>query len=65
MVHRKGGLVLGSLLYILCTVDICDVVEQHNLRLHLYTDDCQIYTSVAVSGVTLAVTELSCLHHWH
>ena len=43
--------VLGPLLYILCTVDICHVVERHNLRL-------QVYTSVAVGDVTSAVHSL-------
>jgi len=53
------GSVLGPLLYILYTVDICHVVERHNLRLHLYADDCQIYISVAVGDVTSAVQNLA------
>ena len=51
--------VLGPLLYILYTVDICHVVERHNLRLHLYADDCQICSSVAVGDVTSAVQNLA------
>jgi len=53
------GSVLGPLLYILYTVDICHVVERHNLRLHLYADDCQIYTCVAVGDVKSAVQNLA------
>ena len=34
------GSVLGPLLYILYTVDICHVVERHNLCLHLYAEYC-------------------------
>ena len=54
------GSVLGPLLYILYTVDICHVVERHNLRLHLYADDARsTYTSVAVGDVTSAVQNLA------
>jgi len=31
------------------------VVERHSIHLHLYTDDSQIYTSVAVSDIASAV----------
>ena len=53
------GSLLGPLLYILYTVDICHAVEQHNLRLHLYADDCQICTIVAVSNVMSAVQNVA------
>jgi len=48
---------MGPLLYTLYTVDICHVVQRHNLRLHfLYADNCQVYTSVAVEDAKLAAS---------
>ena len=49
------GSVLGPLLYVLYTADVCHVVERHGMHLHLCADDSQIYTSVAVSHTTSAV----------
>ena len=39
------GSVLGPLLYVLYTADVCHVVECHSMHLHLYADDSQVYTS--------------------
>ena len=36
------GSVLGSLLYVLCTAPIADIIKS-NLHYHLYADDSQIY----------------------
>ena len=47
--------VLGPLLYVLYTAEVCRVAERHSIHLHLYADDSQIYTSVAVSNITSAV----------
>ena len=52
------GSVLGPLLYVLYTAEMCQVVERHSMRLHLYADDSQISTSVAVSDVT---SDVHCL----
>ena len=38
------GSVLGPLLYVLYTAEVCHVVERHSLCFHLYADDTQIYT---------------------
>jgi len=46
------GSVLGPLLYVLYTAEVCHVVERHSMHLHLYADYSQIYTSVAVSDKT-------------
>ena len=53
------GSVLGPLLYVLYTAEVCHVVERHSMHLHLYADDSQIYTSVAVSDTTSAVRRLA------
>ena len=34
-------------------------VERHSMHLHLYADDSQIYTSVAVSDITSVVHRLA------
>jgi len=34
--------VLGPLLYVLYTAELFHVVARHGLRLHMYTDDCQV-----------------------
>ena len=58
------GSLLSPLLYILYTVDICHVVERHNLRLQLYVDNCQVYCGVAVGDETSAVQSLAaCIRH--
>ena len=53
------GSVLGPLLYVLYTAEVCHVVERHSMHLHLYADDSQIYTSVAVCDTTSAVHRLA------
>jgi len=50
---------LGPLLYVLYTAEACYVVQRHSMHLHLYADDSQIYTSVAVSDITSAVHRLA------
>ena len=49
------GLVLGPLLYILYTSELEQVVAQHDMRLHQYADDSQVYISVAISDTTIAM----------
>jgi hypothetical protein len=39
------GSVLGPILFILYTVDLIGIVEQHGFRPHLYADDTQVYGS--------------------
>ena len=38
------GSVLGPLLYVLYTAELFHVVARHGLRLHMYADDCQVYS---------------------
>jgi len=40
------GSVLGQLLYVLYTAELFHVVARHQLRLHMYADDSQVYVSV-------------------
>jgi len=49
------GSVLGPLLYILYTAELSCVVAEHGLRLHQYTDDSQIYISIALRDAAHAV----------
>jgi len=40
------GSVLRQLLYVLYMSELLQVVARHHLRLHMYADDSQVYTSV-------------------
>jgi hypothetical protein len=45
------GSVLGPILFILYTVDLIGIVEQHGFRPHLYADDTQVYGSCTTTLV--------------
>ena len=47
--------ILGPLLYILYTAELEHVVTQHDMRLHQYADDSQLYPHVTVSNTVVAV----------
>jgi len=49
------GSVLGPLLYLLHTVELEQLILRHGLHVHQYEDDSQVYISVAVSDVRVAV----------
>ena len=39
------GSVLGPLLFVLYTTDVCDIVTSHGLGNHAYADDQQVYST--------------------
>jgi len=53
------GSVLGPLLYVLYTAELFSVVAQHQLRLHMYADDSQVYVTTPAKDAAAAVARLS------
>ena len=53
------GSVLGPLLYVLYTAELFHIVAHHQLRLHMYADDSQIYVSTPANDATAAVACLT------
>jgi len=43
----------------LYTAELELIVTRHGLRLHMYTDDCQVYLNTSVEDVPLAVSKFS------
>jgi len=43
----------------LYTTELHDVVAQHGVTLHQYADDCQVYASMPMCDVQLAIDRLS------
>jgi len=50
---------LGLLLYVLYTAELFHVVARHQLRLHMYADDSQVYVSTPADDATAALASLS------
>ena len=53
------GSVLGPLLDVLHTAELEQIVACHGIRLHMYADHCQVYLSMSVEDVLLAVSKFT------
>jgi len=57
------GSILGPLLYLLYTAELEQLILRHGLHIHQYANDSQVYISVPVSDVRVAVRSFAvCVH---
>ena len=56
MEYHRGQ---SSLLFVRYTTELHDVVSKHGVSLHQYADDCQLYASMPMPDVQLAMDRLS------
>ena len=54
------GLVLGPLLFIVYMADLAAVAQKHNVTVHAFTDDTQMYLHCSRDDTTSAADRLEC-----
>ena len=52
------GSTLGPVKFISYTEDIISIFEHHNLKHHMYADDIQLYTDIALGDVSITLQQL-------
>ena len=52
------GSVLGPILFTLYAQPLADIIKHHDLQYHLYADDSQLYKSVPINNMPLAIENI-------
>ena len=53
------GSVIGPILFVLYTVDLLSVIDNHGLSPHMYADDTQVYCSCKPTAITAFTAKIS------
>ena len=57
------GSVLGPKLFTMYLIPIGSIARRHNVKIHLYADDCQLYITFKKEGTSLVKPQMECLLH--
>ena len=62
-VRRSARFFLGPLLYLLYTAEVEQLILRHDLHIHQYADDSQVYISMPIGDVWVAADNFTaCVH---